>query len=421
MHASSVCRPPRRKARAGQEYCDLDLARAGPRTDRRAGAARRSAGPRSHRSGPPLQRVRPPGPEADVGRGLHLPQHRGGPDPGGAAAGHGDHRRGAAARRGGGLRRPPGGHRARVRRRDRRHRGRAHQDLQPHLPQHRRRAGGELPEAAALHRQGRAGHHHQAGRPAAQHADPGAPLARAAAAHRHRDAGDLRPAGAPVRHGGHQGGAGGPRLQVPGAGGLSRPGQPGGRQARGAGADHPQAARAARGGAQARGDRVVRGHRPTQAPLVHLPEDAEAEQGLRRDLRPDGHPGHRPHRPRVLPRARRDPPQLDPDPGADQGLHREPQVERLPVAPHHDLRPRRPALRGADPHPGDAPDGRVRYRGPLALQAGRQGGRAGPAPGLVPPAHRAAAGHPQPRGVPRVPEGRPLPGRDLHFHAARAT
>ena len=45
-------------------------------------------------------------------------------------------------------------------------------------------------------------------------------------------------------------------------------------------------------------------------------------------------------------------------------------------------------------------------------------GRARPAPRLVPPAARAAAGHPQPRGVPRVPEGRPLPGRDLHLHAA---
>ena len=41
----------------------------------------------------------------------------------------------------------------------------------------------------------------------------------------HRDAGDLRAAGAPLRHGGHQGGAGGPRLQVPGARGLPRPGR----------------------------------------------------------------------------------------------------------------------------------------------------------------------------------------------------
>ena len=45
-------------------------------------------------------------------------------------------------------------------------------------------------------------------------------------------------------------------------------------------------------------------------------------------------------------------------------------------------------------------------------------GRAGSASGLVPPATRAAAGHSQPRGVPRVPEDRPVSGRDLHLHAA---
>ena len=54
--------------------------------------------------------------------------------------------------------------------------------------------------------------------------------ARAPAPHRHGDAGDLRAAGAPVRHGRHQGGAGGPRVQVPGARRLPRPGEPGGRR-----------------------------------------------------------------------------------------------------------------------------------------------------------------------------------------------
>ena len=120
------------------------------------------------------------------------------------------------------------------------------------------------------------------------------------------------------------------------------------------------------------GHRLVRGHRPAQAPLVDLPEDEEAGQGVRRDLRPHGGAGHRPVGAGLLPRARHHPPQLDADPGADQGLHREPQVERVPVAPHHDLRSGRPALRGADPHPGDAPHGRVRHRGALGLQARRQ-------------------------------------------------
>ena len=44
-------------------------------------------------------------------------------------------------------------------------------------------------------------------------------------------------------------------------------------------ADHPQAADAARVRAQAGRHRLVRGHRPAQASVVDLPEDAEAEQG----------------------------------------------------------------------------------------------------------------------------------------------
>ena len=99
-------------------------------------------------------------------------------------------------------------------------------------------------------------------------------------------------------------------------------------QARGARADDPQAAHAARVRAQARGDRLVRRDRPAEASLVDLPEDEEAGQGLRRDLRPDGGAGHRAQRAGVLSRARHHPPQLDADPGAHQGLHREPQVER---------------------------------------------------------------------------------------------
>jgi GTP pyrophosphokinase len=42
----------------------------------------------------------------------------------------------------------------------------------------------------------------------------------------------------------------------------------------------------------------------------------------------------------------------------------------------------------------------------------------GPAAPLVPPADRAAAGCPHAGGVPRVPQDRPVPGRDLRVHAA---
>ena len=103
-------------------------------------------------------------------------------DPGRAAPRHHLDRRGAAPRCGRRLRRPDRGHRPRVRGRGRRAGRRPHQDLPPDLPLDRRRAGRELPEAAALDRQGRAGHHHQAGRPAAQHADAGASPAGAARA-----------------------------------------------------------------------------------------------------------------------------------------------------------------------------------------------------------------------------------------------
>ena len=162
-----------------------------------------------------------------------------------------------------------------------------------------------------------------------------------AAAHRHGDARDLRPAGAPLRHGGHQGGTRGPRLQVPGAGGLPGPGRAGGRQAGGAGADdRPSSARPLEDELRAGRHRPRRGHGPPQAPLVDLPEDEAARQAVRRDLRPHGGARHREHGARVLPRPRHHPPQLDAAAGADQGLHREPQVQRLPVAAHHDLRAR---------------------------------------------------------------------------------
>ena len=87
-----------------------------------------------------------------------------------------DHHRGrAAARRGRGLRRLPRPDPAGLRHRSRGPRRRSHQALVADLPLDRRGAGGELPQAAPLDREGRPGHHHQARRPAAQHADPRAP------------------------------------------------------------------------------------------------------------------------------------------------------------------------------------------------------------------------------------------------------
>ncbi len=116
----------------------------------------------------------------------------------------------------------------------------------------------------------------------------------------------------------------------------------------------------------------LRGHRPPQAPLVDPQEDAAARQAVRGHLRPVGDPRVGRHGGRLLPRARRDPRSVDPAAGAHQGLHREPEVERLPVAAHDDLRPGAAALRDPDPHARDAPHGRVRHRGALAVQGRRE-------------------------------------------------
>ena len=56
------------------------------------------------------------------------------------------------------------------------------------------------------------------------------------------------------------------------------------------------------------------------------------------------------------------------DPRQVQGLHRDSESERLPVAAHHAVRSFRQPDRNADPHPGDAQDRRSRRRVALALQ-----------------------------------------------------
>ena len=80
------------------------------------------------------------------------------------------------------------------------------------------------------------------------------------------------------------------------------------------------------------------------------------------------------------------------------------------------------AHRGPDPHPGDAPAGRVRHRRPLGLQGAgraRRGGHRG-RDGLAAADRRLAAGDHRPDRVPRDPEARPRPGRGLRLHARRA-
>jgi hypothetical protein len=60
-----------------------------------------------------------------------------------------------------------------------------------------------------------------------------------------------------------------------------------------------------------------------------------------------------------------------------QGLHRDAEVQHVPVAAHDGDRPDRQAGGDADPDDGDAPHRRVRHRGALAVQGdqGRDGRR----------------------------------------------
>jgi GTP pyrophosphokinase len=101
---------------------------------------------------------------------------------------------------------------------------------------------------------------------------------------------------------------------------------------------------------------------------------------------------------------------VEPGAGAVQGLHRDAEVQHVPVVAHDGHRPGRQARRDPDPHAHDAPPGRVRRRGPLEVQGraqrqgcGRPGGSgrgAGPRRpdrsdqrhGLVAPAARLAEG-----------------------------
>jgi GTP pyrophosphokinase len=90
---------------------------------------------------------------------------------------------------------------------------------------------------------------------------------------------------------------------------------------------------------------------PTEAPVVHLREDGGEGQGVRRHLRPRGHPGRRRPGRGLLRRARVDPRRVEAGAGSHQGLHRDAEVQPVPVAPHHGGRAAGQAARGPDPDP----------------------------------------------------------------------
>ena len=170
-----------------------------------------------------------------------------------------------------------------------------------------------------------------------------------AAAQGPRDPRDLRAAGAPARHEHHQVGARGPLVRdaLPqgvrrdrAAGQRARAG-PRGVPGEGARAGHGRPARR-----QAEGD----GHRPAEALLLDLPEDDRPRPRLRGHLRPGRRAGAGRVRPRLLRGARRAARAVEPGAGPVQGLHRDAQVQHVPVAAHDGHRAERQAGRDPDPH-----------------------------------------------------------------------
>ena len=101
------------------------------------------------------------------------------------------------------------------------------------------------------------------------------------------------------------------------------------------------------------------------------PEDPARQGLLRPGLRSACHPRHHPGRGVLLRRLRPHPHAVAAGPRPHQGLHRHSPRQPLPVAAHHGDGRRRPPVRSADPHRGDAPHRRRRHRRALEVQGRR--------------------------------------------------
>ena len=112
-----------------------------------------------------------------------------------------------------------------------------------------------------------------------------------------------------------------------------------------------------------------RGPREGQALLLHLQQDGAPQQGVQRDLRPRRTSGRGGRRARLLRRLGRHPLHLEAHPGPFQGLHRDAEVQHVPVASHDGDVERGEAAGDPDPDLRDGHDGRVWHRRPLDVQA----------------------------------------------------
>ena len=303
-------------------------------------------------------------------------------------------------------------------------RRRRHEDQQDRGRVLERGTGSHASQDARGHEPRHPRHRSQAGGPSAQHAHSHGAQRRPAHLQGARDDGDLRAARQPPGHELDQVGARGPVIFLPRAREVPAGPEDGERDARGAREvprpGHGRPARRARRGRAAGCQDLGQ----TQAPVLHLPEDVEEGQGLLRDLRPDRSAHHRRHDSPVLQLARGRAQPVAPDSRTLQGLHRDAQVQHVPVAAHDGHGTCSAPARDPDPHRADAPHERVRHRRALALQGRRrlQEARCG---GLRPEAHvaardaRLAAGDQRPPRVHGVAQGRPVRERGLLLHAQR--
>ncbi len=163
-----------------------------------------------------------------------------------------------------------------------------------------------------------------------------------------------------------------------------------------------------------------RDHRPPQAHLQHLEQDAPEGLRHRRAVRHSrgAHPRRR--RQGLLRGARHRPPHVDAASGRVRRLHREAQGQQLPLAAHGGDRAGGQAARSADPHVRDASALRIRRRRALALQGVRKQGRA-PRSRVRGPDRVAAAGaRLEGRGRRRVRVARRVQEQSLHRYDLRA-
>ena len=271
---------------------------------------------------------------------------------------------------------------------------------------------------------GRPGHPDQARRSPAQHAHDRRDAQAEADRQGEGDPRDLRADRAPARHPRDQVGARGPRVRRRCTRASTRRSRASSTSSARSASSYVDEGRRATSPRELEAlgiDAEISG--PRQALLLDLLEDDEEGPRVQRDLRPHGDARDRRLREGLLRRGRRRPLAVEAAAGPLQGLHRDAEVQHVPVAAHDGDRARGPAAGDPDPHARDAGHGRVRRRRALDLQGGRATARRRPAADGDAKLKwlRSMLDWQQDSQDPKefmdAPEGRPLRGRGLRLHA----